>query len=112
MKAATRLTCKSFIVALAVAAALRTAAGAWTVPRPIASPVVSAPIRALPFTPSVLKIPRRIPVDPATTAGAAATIRFPEIPRTIRGVAATKPFARDAHAARGTSPRRPAIGFA
>lgn len=34
--------------ALAVAAALRTAAGACTAPRPIASPVVSAPILALP----------------------------------------------------------------
>ena len=60
--------------ALAVAAALRTAAGACTAPRPIASPVVSAPIRALPCTPEVFTSPRSTPADPLTIAGAAATI--------------------------------------
>jgi hypothetical protein len=44
-----------------------------------------------------------IPVDPATTAGAAATIKLPEIPRTIRGVAATKPLARNTITKNGTS---------
>ena len=89
--------------ALAVTATFRTAAGACTAPRPIASPAVSAPIRDLPLTPAVLKSPRINPVDPATTAGAAATIRFPEIPRTIRGVAATKPLARNTMTKNGTS---------
>jgi energy-coupling factor transporter ATP-binding protein EcfA2 len=49
--------------ALAVAAALRTAAGACTAPRPIASPVVSAPIRALPCTPEVFTSPRSTPAQ-------------------------------------------------
>ena len=89
--------------ALVVAAAPRTAAGACTAPRPIASPVVSAPILALPCTPEVFTSPRKTPADPLTIAGAAATIRFPDMPRTIRGVAATKPLARNTMTKNGTS---------
>ena len=91
------------ICALAVTAALRTPAGACTAPRPIASPVVSAPIRALPCTPAVFTSPRSTPAEPLTIAGAAATIRFPDMPRTIRGVAATNPFARNTITKNGTS---------
>lgn len=90
-------------LALAVAVALRTAAGATTAPRPIASPVVSAPTLALPCTPAVLTSPRSTPAEPLTIAGAAATMRFPEMPRTIRGVAATKPLARNTITKNGTS---------
>lgn len=90
-------------LALAIVAAVCIAAGLCTTPRPITSPVLNAPIRDLPLTPAVLKSPRMIPVDPAKTAGAAATIRFPEIPRTIRGVAATNPLARKTMTKNGTS---------
>ena len=62
------------ISALAFALALRTTAGACTAPRSIASPVVSAPIRALPKTPDVLISPRSTPADPPPAEDAEETV--------------------------------------
>ena len=78
-------------------------AGVCIAPRPIASPVVKAPILALPWTADVFTTPRSTPADPLAMAGAATTIKFPEIPRTTRGVAATNPLARNTITKNGTS---------